>query len=40
MFKLQGNKIINEKGKALDVAGGVDRENGNIIIFNNQNKIN
>lgn len=39
MFKLQGNKIINEKGKSLEVAGGIDKENQNIIINNNQNVI-
>jgi len=34
MFRLKGDKIINEKGKALDVAGGIDKEGQNIIVFN------
>jgi hypothetical protein len=40
MFRLKGNNIVNEKGKALDVSGGADRENQNIIVYNLHGKIN
>jgi hypothetical protein len=39
MWRLRGESIINEKGKALDVAGGIDREGQNIIVFNANGKI-
>jgi hypothetical protein len=38
MFRLQGKKIINEKGKAIDVAGSNDREDANIIVHNVNNQ--
>jgi hypothetical protein len=40
MFRLKGQNIINEKGKAFDVQGGLDREGQNIIVYNLHGKIN
>jgi hypothetical protein len=30
MFRYQGASIVNEKGKVLEVQGGIDQENRNI----------
>jgi len=40
LFKRQGEFVVNEKGKVLDVAGGVDNENRNIIVHQKHGKIN
>jgi hypothetical protein len=40
MFTLKGDNIVNEKGKVLDVAGGLDNEGQNIIVYSSNNKIN
>ena len=40
MFKLEGSQIVNEKGKVWDVQGGVDGENKNVMVNNNDGKIN
>jgi hypothetical protein len=40
MFKLRGEHIVNEKGKVLDVQGGADRENQNIIVWRLHNRMN
>jgi formylmethanofuran dehydrogenase subunit E-like metal-binding protein len=41
LFKKDGEFIINEKdGRALDVQGGVDAENRNIIVNRNNGKTN
>jgi len=40
MFKLRGENIVNEKGKALDVSGALDKENQNIIVWTLHNKMN
>jgi hypothetical protein len=40
MFRLKGAFITNEKGKVMDVSGGADRENQNIIVWNRHGKIN
>ena len=40
MFKLEGSTIVNEKGKVWDVQGGVDGENKNVMVNNNDGKIN
>jgi len=40
MFRRQGNFIVNEKGKVLDVHGGADAENRNIIVWTKHGKIN
>jgi hypothetical protein len=37
---LKGAFITNEKGKVMDVQGGVDAENRNIIVWNKHGKIN
>jgi hypothetical protein len=39
MFKLVGENIINEKGNAIDVQGGIDSENRNIIVYKPSGKI-
>lgn len=31
---------MNERGKVLDVSGGKDRENQNIIVWNRHNRMN
>jgi hypothetical protein len=38
MFRYERKKIINEKGKAIDVAGSNDREDANIIVHNVNNQ--
>jgi hypothetical protein len=40
MFKLDGTFIVNEHGKVMDVSGGVDAENRNIIAYNKHGRIN
>jgi hypothetical protein len=40
MFRLQGEFIVNERGKVFDVSGGVDAENRNIIVHNKHGKVN
>jgi hypothetical protein len=40
MFRLEGAYIVNERGKAMDVHGGVDAENRNIIVWNKHGKVN
>ena len=40
MFRLDGAFIVNEHKKVLDVHGGVDAENRNIIVWNKHGKIN
>jgi hypothetical protein len=40
MFNRDGAFIVNEKGKVMDISGGLDRENQNIIIHNKHGKIN
>jgi len=41
MFKRDGALIVNVKnGKAMDVHGGVDAENRNVIMWTKHGKIN
>jgi len=40
MFRYQGAYIVNEKGKVLDVHGGVDAENRNVIVWTKHGKLN
>ena len=40
MFKYEEPYFTNYKGKAMDVSGGVDAENRNIIMYNKHGKIN
>ena len=40
MFRYQDGLVVNERGKVLDVQGGVDAENRNIMIYNKHGKIN
>jgi hypothetical protein len=40
MFKVEGAFIVNEKGKVMDVDGGLDNENRNIIAHNKHGRIN
>jgi hypothetical protein len=40
MFKLKGTQITNERGKVMDVSGGRDAENQNIIVWNRHGKTN
>jgi hypothetical protein len=40
LFRKDGEFIVNEKGKVLDVQGGVDAENRNIIVHARHGKVN
>jgi hypothetical protein len=40
LFYNKDGFVQNEKGKVLDVAGGIDAENRNIIVYNKHGKIN
>jgi hypothetical protein len=40
MFRVEGAFIVNEHGKVLDVSGGSDTEQRNIIVYNKHGKIN
>jgi hypothetical protein len=40
MFKYLNGNIVNEKGKAMDVQGGHDSENRNILMWNKHNGLN
>jgi len=40
MFRLDGAYIANERGKVMDVHGGVDAENRNIIVWNRHKGLN
>ena len=33
LFRLKGEFIINEKGKVIDVSGGIDKENSNVQVW-------
>jgi hypothetical protein len=37
---MQGPFLTNEKGKVMDVSGGVDTENRNVIAWTKHGKIN
>jgi hypothetical protein len=39
MFRTQGDFFINEKGKVMEVSGGIDDENRNIVVSNKNGKI-
>jgi hypothetical protein len=36
---MQGENIVNSRGKVIDVAGGIDNENQNIIVTTRTNKM-
>jgi len=40
LWRYQDGFIVNEKGKVVDVHGGLDAENRNIIVWNKHGKIN
>jgi hypothetical protein len=40
MFSVDGAYIVNEKGKVLDVSGGQDTENRNVIVYNRHGGLN
>jgi hypothetical protein len=41
MFRLvDGAFITNERGKVVEVSGGVDAENRNLIVYNKNGKVN
>ena len=40
MFKLEGAFIVNEHNKVMDVDGGYDNENRNIVANNKHGRIN
>jgi hypothetical protein len=39
MFRTQGEFVINEKGKVMDIQSGLDQENQNIIVSTKNGKI-
>ena len=40
MFRFQEGFVVNEKGKVVDVSGGLDVENRNIMVNTKHGKIN
>jgi hypothetical protein len=40
LFRFQGNYVVNERGKVMDVSGGVDDENKNIIMYKKHKGLN
>jgi hypothetical protein len=40
MFRMKGAWLTNEKGKVMDVSGGKDNENQNIIVWKRHNGLN
>jgi hypothetical protein len=40
MFRYRGRMIQNERGKVMDVSGGKDAENQDIIVWNKHGRIN
>jgi flagellar basal body rod protein FlgG len=40
MFSRDGAFVVNEKGKVMDISGGLDRENQNVIVHSKHGKIN
>jgi hypothetical protein len=40
MFRYQSPFLVNEKGKVMDVHGGVDAENRQMIVWNKHGKLN
>lgn len=36
---MKGDNIVNSRGKVIDVAGGVDNENSNVIVSSRNNKM-
>jgi hypothetical protein len=40
MFRMKGSFFTNEKGKVMDVSGGADHENRNLIAWNKHNGKN
>jgi uncharacterized protein YneR len=40
MFSMEGAFMVNEKGKVMDVSGGKDNENQNIIMYKRHGGLN
>jgi hypothetical protein len=40
MFRYESPYLINEKGKVMDVSGGKDGENKNIIVWKKHGGMN
>jgi hypothetical protein len=40
MFRYKNSNVVNEKGKVMDVSGGRDAENQNIIVWKRHNGLN
>jgi hypothetical protein len=40
MFRYESPFLVNEKGKVMDVHGGVDQENRQMIVWNKHGKLN
>jgi hypothetical protein len=40
LFRYRDGFVTNERGRVLDVDGGIDAENRNIIVHNKHGKVN
>jgi hypothetical protein len=39
LFYFRDNKLVNEKGKVMEVSQGLDRENQNVMIGASKDKV-
>ena len=39
MFRLQGEFVVNDKGKVMDIQSGLDQENQNMIMSDKNGKV-
>lgn len=39
MFRVKAENIVNERGQVIEVQGGADKENQNIIVYTRNNKM-
>jgi len=40
LFRVKGQRIVNERNKALDLQGGLDKEGQNIIVNDQNDELN
>jgi hypothetical protein len=40
LFRYKESNIVNERGKAVDVSGGIDAEDRDILVWDRHNGIN
>jgi hypothetical protein len=39
MWRVKGEYLTNERGKVVEVDGGIDNENRNIVVNNKNSKV-